>query len=395
VHGGARRGDNKAVCRILIVTLLVSAATTFGQSLIDPAKGVRLAENFEVRKNDKPLRCEVVPIQPQLNFSFRFQAGYVFRVPLSQFEGAGHHWSVLTRVTPANEVPATMLGAMYHLPRIPKSKQIAEWGGAFWVGEGSYNVEWLLFDESSRVCREQWKIDAKLNPSERGINPGIAPGAVAQVSFRRWSAEDRNAADAPVMKRLTVLLHAAPLYPRLTRFRVQDRLILLGSLASLLESVPARSVRLVIFNLDQQKELFRQDAFTPDAFDQASQSLSSLQLQLVDYKVLTNQRGHINLLTDLINEEFHTSDPSDAVIFIGPATRYFDKLLQNGLEEHAGAGPRFFYFQYKPNMRASAESADSIELAVKKVHGRKFEIRTPEEFARAIKQLESGMVPRN
>jgi hypothetical protein len=176
---------------------------------------------------------------------------------------------------------------------------------------------------------------------------------------------------------------------------VQDRLILLGSLASLLESVPARSVRLVIFNLDQQKELFRQDAFTPEAFDQASQSLSSLQLQLVDYKVLANRRGHINLLTDLINEEFHASDPSDAVIFMGPATRYFDKLLQNGLEEHAGAGPRFFYFQYKPNMRASAESADSIELAVKKVHGRKFEIRTAEEFARAIKQLESGMVPRN
>jgi hypothetical protein len=314
---------------------------------------------------------------------------------LNQFEGAGHRWSVLMRVAPARGAPATMLGALYHLPRLPKTKQVAEWGGVFWVGEGSYNVEWMLFDEASRVCRKQWRIEAKLNPDERGINPGIAPGSVAQVSFRRWSAEDRNAADAPVLKRLTVLLHAAPLYPRLTRFRVQDRLILLGSLASLLESVPARSVRLVIFNLDQQKELFRQDAFTPDAFDQASQSMSSLQLQLVDYKVLTNQRGHVNLLTDLINEEFNTPDSSDAVIFVGPATRYFDKLLQNGLEEHAGAAPRFFYLQFKPNMRASAESADTIELAVKKVHGKKFDVRTPEDFARAIKQLESGMVTRN
>jgi hypothetical protein len=171
----------------------------------------------------------------------------------------------------------------------------------------------------------------------------------------------------------------------------RECLTLLGSLASLLESLPAQSVRLVIFNLDQQKELFRKDAFTPDSFDQAARSMSSLQLQLVDYGVLKNQRGHLDLLADLVKEELAASEPSDAVIFLGPATRYLDKVPQTSLEERAGASvaPRFFYLQYKPYVRSSADFTDSIESAVKKVHGRKLVIHTADEFAKAIKQVES------
>ncbi|HTS46340.1 MAG TPA: hypothetical protein VMH05_00265 [Bryobacteraceae bacterium] len=379
---------------ILTVTLLASPATMLPQSLVNSTRAAQLAENFDSRKDDQPLRCEVTPIQPQLNFSFRFQAGYVVRVPMKQFAGAGHRWTVLTRVTPADGGPAALLSARYRLPSVPKTKSVAEWGGLFWVGEGSYRVEWLLYDEAHRVCRKQWKIETKLNAGERGIAAGIAPGRVAQVSFRRWSAQDRSGADLPTLRRLTLFLHAAPLFPRSTRFRVQDRLILLGSLASLLESVPARTVRLVIFNLDQQKELFRRDVFTPDDFDQAAQSLSGLQLQLVDYSVLKNARGHVHLLADLMNEQLNAPDPSDAVIFLGPATRYFDKLPQASLSEPSNESPRFFYFQYKPYVRARAEVADSIELAVKKVHGKKLDIRTPNDFARAIRQVESQVVAR-
>jgi hypothetical protein len=384
-------GSMRLMCT---VALLASSGAMFGQTLVDPSRAARFAEDFEARKEDKPLHCEVTPIQPRLNFSFRFQAGYVFRVPMKQFEGSGHRWSVLTRLTPAGGGEAALLSARYRLPAVPKTKSVAEWGGLFWVGEGSYRVEWVLFDEANRVCHKEWKIEARLSSSERGITPGIAPGRVAQISFRRWSAQDHGQAEVPALERLTVLLHAAPLFPRLTRLRAQDRLTLLGSLASLLESVPARTVRLVIFNLDQQKELFRRDGFTPDDFDDAAQSLSGLQLQLVNYNVLANARGHVHLLADLMNEQLNVTGPSDAVIFLGPATRYFDKLPPASLNEPVNASPRFFYLQYKPYMRARAEFADSIELAVKKAHGKKVEIRTPEDFARAIKQVESQMVAR-
>ena len=381
--------------RLIFTTLLLApAAPVFGQYLVDANRAAQFAQRFDASKDDQPLHCEVTPIQPRLNFSFRFQAGYIFRVPMNQFAGSGHRWSVLTRVTPAEGGDASMLIARYRLPSVPKTKSKAEWGGLYWLGEGNYRVEWVLFDEAQRVCRKQWKIEARLSSSERGITPGMPPGSVAQVSFRRWSPEEDNAADAPRLRRLTVYLHAAPLFPRMTRFRTQDRLTLLGSLASLLESVPARTVRLVIFNLDQQKELFRRDVFRPEDFDQASQSLSGLQLQLVDYSVLKDARGHIHLLAELMNEQLAAPDPSDAVIFLGPAARYFDKLPQASLEEPSAAPPRFFYLQYKPYARARAEVADSIELAVKKVHGKKLEIRTPDDFARAIKHLESQLVAR-
>jgi hypothetical protein len=234
-----------------------------------------------------------------------------------------------------------------------------------------------------------------LRGDAQGIHAGIAPGAVAQVSFRRWSAQDTAAVDAPVLDRLTIFLHAAPLFPRATRMRVQDRLTLLGSLASLLESVPAHSVRLVIFNLDQQKELFHDDSFTPDAFDHAAQSMSSLQLQTVDYRVLANRRGHIDLLTDLVNQELNAPEPSDAIIVLGPAGRFLDNVPKNSVEERPGERMHFFYLQYKPNMRAYSEFPDSIELALRKVHGRKIVLRTPEDFAKSVKQLESQILTRN
>jgi hypothetical protein len=381
----------KAVRFLLIAMLFAPAA--IGQNLVDPGKAARLANYFERHTDDRPLRCEANPIQPTLNFSFRFQSGYVFRVPLNQFEGNGHRWSILTRVRPANDAPPSVLGAEYHLPRVPKTKQVAEWGGVFWIGEGNYDVDWILFDDTGRVCRKQWKISAKLTAREQGVDPGIAPGKVAEVSFRGWSAQ--QTADAAPLDRLTVFLHAAPLFPRLTRLRVQDRLTLLGSLASLLESVPARSVRLVIFNLDQQKELFHDDNFTPQAFGRAARSMSTLQLQLVNYHVLANPRGHVDLLTDLVNGELDASQPANAVIFLGPAGRYLDKVPKNALEDRPADRTPFFYLQYRPYMRERAELPDSIELAVRKAHGRKIVIHTPEDFARSIKQIASQILARN
>ena len=63
--------------------MLASAASAFAQSLIDPRHNPELAGYFDPHPGDKPLHCDVTPIHPALNFSFRFQSGYVFRVPLN------------------------------------------------------------------------------------------------------------------------------------------------------------------------------------------------------------------------------------------------------------------------------------------------------------------------
>ena len=143
---------------ILTVTLLASTATVFPQSLVNPTRAAQLAQNFESRKDDQPLHCEVTPIQPQLNFSFRFQAGYVFRVPMKQFAGAGHRWSVLTRVTPSGGGDAALLSARFRLPSVPKNKSVAEWGGHRFVlghaGQPEARAEERRVSSSRRIASE-------------------------------------------------------------------------------------------------------------------------------------------------------------------------------------------------------------------------------------------------
>ena len=58
--------------------------------------------------------------------------------------------------------------------------------------------------------------------------------------------------------------------------------------------MPARSVRLVVFNLDQQKTLLRQDALAPGALGRVAQALNGTELGLVDYHVLQNPHGHMD-----------------------------------------------------------------------------------------------------
>src|SRR5258708_39217368 len=82
---------------VLIASLLVSAAS--GQSIVNEERLAPGMRSFEARPNEPVLRCEVNPIRPILNFSFRFQAGYVFRVPMDQYEGSGHGWAILAKIT--------------------------------------------------------------------------------------------------------------------------------------------------------------------------------------------------------------------------------------------------------------------------------------------------------
>src|SRR5258706_8932403 len=116
--------------------------------------------------------------------------------------------------------------------------------------------------------------------------------------------------------------------------------------------------------------------------------MNNLQLQLVDYRVLQNRGGKVSLLPDLVNKELQAQGPSAAVIFLGPTARYLDKVPEFELSATA---PRFFYLQYKPYYGRGADFPDSIEFAIKKVHGKAMLIHTPDEFAKAIKQIEVEM----
>jgi hypothetical protein len=347
---------------------------------------------FESAEDGPPLRCELIAVKPRLDFGFRFHAGFIVSVPLKQYGGSGRRWSVLTKVTPDDgESAPVYLGSTVVVPDGPEApKAHLEIAGSFLLGEGRYRIEWLMLDRAGRACRKHWTAEAKLTRAERDVSPRIPPNAVWSLASPRWYSAG-SAPDETRRFRFTVLVHAAPLFPRRTQMRGFDRELLLASVASLVERLPASSVRVVAFNLEQQKTLFAEDRFRPESLEQLSRSLDALQLGTVEYGVLKNKGGHLGLLSNLANEELTAKEPPDAVIFMGPAARFGDKFPRDALTRGGDITPQFFYLQHRPYFGRGQDLPDSIQSLIGRLNGKTFTIHTPGEFARAVNQLTSAL----
>jgi hypothetical protein len=106
-------------------------------------------------------------------------------------------------------------------------------------------------------------------------------------------------------------------------------------------------VRLVVFSLEQQREIFRNDDFALPALAKVADAVNTLQLATVDVHVLQKPLGHVDFFTSLVNRELHAPDPSDTVVFLGPPSRYGNRIPEDVLPKPVSAKPRFFYLQYQ------------------------------------------------
>jgi hypothetical protein len=387
--------------------LLFTSAPSFAQSMMDER---RLGRSLPAFADDAPaptLRCSISAIPPQLNYSFRFQAGYVVTIPMNQFEGSGHRWRMITRITPDQPgARPSYLVTGFALPTVPPTKIELQVGGGYLLGEGTYRVRHVLLDETGRTCRRDWNVDVHRGRSEGKVRVAMLPGSVLDVSLRGATATAPPIPDDARPLRLTILLHAAPMSPRRMRLRPNDMLTLLASVTAVLEHVPATSVRLVAFNLEQQREMFRKDGFGLSDLSAVADAMTSVELGMVDVKVLQNRRGHLETITSLVNAELAADSPSDAVIFLGPTSRFDEKPPAESVKKIAGA-PQFLFFQLAPIVRGGRGGGgrgpggpglappmleptlpDSIRHTVSRLGGKTYTIRTPGELAKAIDRLE-------
>ena len=365
---------------------LVCGGLACAQSIMDPARIPSSFKSFEIPADAKPLRCDPSYIRPVLNFSLRFQAGYVVRVPMDQYFGPGHVWVIMERITPESDPSRSVyLGDKLLLPDVPKTNIELPVTGGFLLGEGRYSVDWMMMDDMGRMTVKHWTLEAERGFANRNVKVAMPPGTVAELSLRGAGAVEPRDDAAPI--RLTVLMNAAPMSLRRTRMRASDQIMLLSGLSALLERVPTRSVRLVVFNLDQQTELYRNENFSLNDLGQVGQVLNQTELARVDYHVLQRPKGHLDLLAGLLNREVHESEPADVVLLLGPRPRFTDKIPAGALAKAEGR-PSFLYLQYQPFLLARAEPPDTIRLAVKALRGKTLVIRTPADFAKGIEQVE-------
>jgi hypothetical protein len=390
------------------------ALTLYGglsaQSLVDAQHLDAARKAFNPTESAQPLQCEIKPVQPALDFSLRLQAGYKISIPLNQFHGAGHGWSVLLRVTPTGGEPVYLVTTS-HLRDVPDNRADGEITGGFIVGDGAYDVAALVKDDLRRTCRGTWRVDAKLGGTEHHLKSLMPPNTVDEIS---GISPRPQTPPTPTIGRLTILLHALPFKPRTSEPEDVDNAMLPGMLSALMQQLPAREVRFVMFNLEQQHVLMHNDNFTPDAIESVSKALDELQLAKVDYSVLKNRTGAVDLLTSLVETELRRENPSDAVVFLGPHSRIDDPIPAQALEHQPNTTTQFFYLQYvvpqlerpaseRPEMARRPmrgggrqnpqgytmrlRSPDSIEHLMKRLKGRTIVLARPRDFAAAISQV--------
>lgn len=376
--------------RLVFMYLACGVLSLQAQIALSARQANEISGYFEHESGEKPLACSVRFFHPSLSFAFRIQSGYFADVPLKQIAGEKRSLAVMLRV--ASEQDGSQPYYFFQradFKKVPdRTKAVAQLSGGLFFGEGRYRVDLVVTDDDQRVCRKQWKLEAKLSGKERQIKVLQEPGTVQPVVLPQWAGSS-SAADTSHPLRATIFLNVAPLRSRSLRLSIFDRALMFGTLKAVLEQSPFTSVRIVAFNLERHQEIFRQERLDPRGFDELRNAIQEVSLATIDVSVLRQPKGHLDLLSKLVKEELAAAQPSDAVIFIGPNAHRQDRLPEDW-PATGGANPRFFYLEYAPYLGGTFP--DVIARAVRSFDGKWYPVRSPQELATALKKMERALV---
>ncbi len=395
------------------------ALPALGQLMVDPERASELQHIFEAAPAGSTLRCEISPMSAALNFGFQFQVVYRVQIPLTEFQGPGHRMTTYTRVAPEGG-PPVFLTKNERVPETRAPKTFTDGVGAFVVGEGTYRADVLVQDDTDRTCRATWQVKARRTGSEIPLQTATRPGTVEELTLN--GAPRAEAKGGPRIARLTILVNAAPLAPRAMELQPDDIQRTVDSITSILREMPARTARVIAFNLDQRAIIFRSDEFDAGHTAELADALRQLDFSVVDAK--SPARSHA--AGGPADEPFDGGgieagpQPPDGVIVIGPRTLVITPLPAGAISQGPNAIP-VFSLQFQTNrqpagfprldtgMDASqsraprtpqgpmgrsmtSDASDIIERLVAWIKGQTIPIRTPHELADAIQRMDSKFV---
>lgn len=284
----------------------------------------RQFEKSMAQYHQRPLSCRVYPVEPRLGYSFRFFSGFYATFPARQFDRGNKN-----RVATAFRVTSALTGDVHYfihalfLPPIPEfpGNIRLDGGGGFYIGAGTYKIDWLMGDQKDRICFHSWTV----RTPRTKVSLLVPPGTVRPLGLESWGGFK----DQPTRNgRLTVFLSAMPVYRRrsLSRLPPYDLAILLSSLTTLLDSTRYSHARVVAFDLLSKRILFEQDDFDPAGYHQLHQKLENASYGTIDYQTLARGMTDRKLLEQMLKKEASHPDKSDAVLFLGAEGYPSDKL---------------------------------------------------------------------
>jgi hypothetical protein len=338
---------------------------------------------------------QVLPSKPALGFDLKFHSGFDISVPLKELAGTENLLTIVFRVVPENRKDAPVYFTQkIRVPAIEEdAKGDAYLQGSFDIGEGKYQVEWLMRDRSERVCASFWETDAALPNKDKSLAMSIQPGEVAPSEREEFTDEppvERNAADGPLS--VKVLVNFAPQNSSAASLQPADTTALVSILRSIQREPKITKFSVVAFNLQEQKVLYRQESSDHIDFPAIGESLKGLQLGRVDVAKLAQKNSEAEFLGELIRNEFKAEGVSpDGMIIAGPKVMLNGNVPQDSLRVVGEPDYPVFYMNYNlyPQM---TPWRDSIGNAVRFFKGQEFTISRPRDLWFAVSEMVTKIV---
>ncbi|MDX1982500.1 MAG: acetyltransferase [Bryobacteraceae bacterium] len=349
---------------------------------------------MEMREPRKDLPCTVTPTKTLLGFDLKFHSGYDVTVPLKELAGSENLLTIIFRVTPLDRKEEPVYFTQrYKVPAIEEdAKGEAFLQGWFDVGEGKYQVDWLMRDRSERVCSFYWDTEAELAQKEKSIEVAVPANTARPTEteqFREEPPVQRSGAEGSLTVKL--LVNFAPQNSRAATLQPFDTSALVSILRQIARDPRLHRFTVVAFNLQEQRVVYRQEEADRIDFPKLGEALESLKLGTVDLKRLSQKRGDTEFLTELIRNEAGGSHPVDGLIFAGPKAMLEANVSSETLKQVGETEFPLFYLNYTLNPQATPWR-DAIGNAVKFLKGQEYIVSRPRDLWHSVSEIVNRIV---
>lgn len=352
---------------------------------------------LEAAEARQDLPCTVTPEEKAfLGFDLRFHTGYDVTIPLRELAGSENLLTILFRVAPkSNPRQFQHFIQRIRVPAVAEdAKGDASLQGAFDLGEGEYQVDWLIRDRAERVCSSYWKVEAALPAKDKQIALSIAANAIETMRPEQFHEEppvQRDSTEKPLGIKL--LVNFAPQKATASSLRPLDTLALVSILRQLSREPRIGKFHLVAFNLNEQKVIYRQKDTDRIHFQDLGESLNTLNPGTVRLTQLAEKHSDTQFLANLIASEALRADSgqTDALVFAGPKALLEANIPEDQLRQVGELSFPVFYMNYILNPQATPWR-DAIGNAVKFFKGHEFTISRPRDLWYAVTDMVSRIV---
>lgn len=369
------------------------------QTLIVPdTPGTRInllssdATILDAREVRKDLPCTVTGDKPELGFDLKFHASYEVTIPMRDLNGGEDVLTMVFRVTPEGHAnDPVYFSQKIAVPKLdPNIGGQAYLTGNFVLGEGKYQVDWLMRDRAERVCSDSWSSTATLSARERGIQLAIPPGSVEPSDPQPFRMDD------PVPREhngltVKVLINFAPQRFAASSLQPLDTAALLSVLRNISRERRISKFTIVAFNMQEQRVFYRKEGADQIDFPELGRNLNDLKLGTVHVSQLSEKHSDTDFLTHLLLTEMSTGHP-DAVIFAGPKVLMEQSVPSESVKSLTdGVTYPVFYMNYNLAPH-EIPWRDAIGSVVKRMNGHEYTISRPPDLWNAWSDIMSHIV---